>query len=126
MIPTHTFLLFPRRILSTQILCKLKMFLTSQPFVILMFVKCVICVSPTIMLTFVSDKILFVTMAVLCILLYKVSLPRLYPITLMYELESVQFQRLMYFYLIYTLDMFYIQNFAIVLWIYGTLNKMNE
>ena len=27
-------------------------------------------------------------------------------------------------YRIYTLDMFYILNFAIVLWIYGTLNKM--
>jgi hypothetical protein len=28
-------------------------------------------------------------------------------------------------YRIYTLDMFYILNFAIVLWIYGTLNKIN-
>jgi hypothetical protein len=40
----HIFLLFPRRILSTQILYKLKMFLTSQPIVILRSVKCVICV----------------------------------------------------------------------------------
>jgi len=33
----------------------------------------------------------------------------------------------MYFmYLMYNLDMFHILNFAFVLWIYGTLNKMNE
>jgi len=29
-------------------------------------------------------------------------------------------------YLMYTLDMFHILDFAFVLWIYGTLNKMNE
>jgi hypothetical protein len=133
-IPTHTFLLFPRRILSTQILYKLKMSLTSQSFFILMFVKCVICVlyvthykcwhsylTRSSVCNCVYNS-LFVTMAVLCILLYKVSVPRLYPITLMYDLETVWFQRLMY--LMYTLDMFYILNFAIALWIYETLNKM--
>jgi hypothetical protein len=40
----------------------------------------------------------------------------------MYDLESVLITKTMY--LMYTLDMFYILNFAIVLWIYGTLNKM--
>jgi hypothetical protein len=65
---------------------------------------------------------LFVTMAVLCILLYKISVPQLYPITLMYDLESVSIPKTMY--LMYPLDMFDILNFAIVLLIYGTLNKM--
>ena len=73
---------------------------------------------------------LFVTMFVTSVcnygcpmyLVIQSFVPRLYPITLMYDLESVWFQRLMY--LMYTLDMFYILNFAIVLWIYGTLNKM--
>jgi hypothetical protein len=76
----------------------------------------VFCVSPTInvdiciwqvplfVTMFVNS--LFVTMAVLCILLYKVSVTRLYPITLMYDLESVLIPETMY--LMYTLDMFYI------------------
>jgi hypothetical protein len=60
-------------------------------------------------------------------LVYKVSVPRLYPITLKYDLESVLFQRLMYLmYLMYTLDMLYILNFAIVLWIYGKLNEIKR
>ena len=75
--------------------------------IIITLVKCVIyfCVSLTKCLTFVSDKFLcflamfvtvsFATMVVLCILLYKVFVPRLYPITLMYDLESAWFQRLM-------------------------------
>jgi len=54
-------------------------------------------------------------------------IPRLYPLPLMYDSESVWLQRQMYFmYLMYTLDMFHILNFAFVLRIYGTLNKMNE
>jgi len=69
-----------------------------------MLVKCVICVSLTKCLTFVSDKFLcfvamfvtlsFSTMALLYYLVIQGFFPRLYPITLMHDLESVWFQRL--------------------------------
>jgi len=63
-------------------------------------------------------------MAVLCILYTKFCSSTVSNNTYVLTWNQFDSKDMYLMYCIYTLDMFYNLNFAIVLWIYGTLNKM--
>jgi len=108
MIPTHTFLLFPRRILSTQSLYKLKIFSLLIHYYNNVSQMCNLCsvfhslnvrhsyLTSSSVCSYVCDCQFF-NYGCPMYLVIQSFVPRLYLITLMYDLESVWFQRLMYF-----------------------------
>jgi hypothetical protein len=123
-ISTHTFLLFPRRILQHKefsISWNCSHFLTICYTNVCQCVICVLCFthykcwhsyltsSSVLKLCFVTDCCNYGCPMYLIIQSF---VPRLYPITLMYDLESVLIPKTNVSFM-YTLDVFYILNFAI-------------